>query len=317
MAKQNLTVSSVCDESILLPRKILDVIKGLGEDELKLFIYACGVKRFYLGDAATELGITVESAEKALSALQENGLISLSNEKEKPVKTSSVTQYNGEELAEAMKQIDEFKSLTVFASERIGKVLNRNDINTLYNLYDYHAISADFICGVIGHCVSKGKTGMAYIHSVSLSLVAEGIDSYEKLEAHFKHKSAAESKIGKFRKMFGFGNRELSTKEKQFFQRWFDDMDLSFDLVKFAYERMVDRIGEVKLPYMAKILEQWYAKGWTSVDKVKSGESNETKIAVNEGKSYDTDDFFEAAARKGYLKVSGNSGDNGSKKSGE
>ena len=29
MAKQNLTVSSVCDESILLPRKILDLITTL------------------------------------------------------------------------------------------------------------------------------------------------------------------------------------------------------------------------------------------------------------------------------------------------
>lgn len=317
MAKSSVTVSSICDESILLPKKVLEVIKGLGEAELKVFVYACGVKRFYLNDAAAELGLTVESAENAINVLRDNELLRLSNEREKPTKTVSVPQYGGEELAEAMQEKDEFKSLVEFASKKLNKVLNRNDINTLYNLYDFHAISPDFICGVIGHCSNKGKIGMAYIQATTLSLVEEGIDSYEKLEAHFKHKTDAESKIFRFRKMFGFGNRELSTKEKQFFQRWFDDLDLSFELVKFAYEKMVDRIGEVKLPYMAKILEQWVTKGWATVEEVTAGEVSEPKIKEEPNKSYDTEDFFEAAARKGYLKVSGKAKDADSKKSGE
>lgn len=303
MTKKNLTVSSICDESILLPRKALDLIKALSENELKTLLYASAFKRFSVSEAATELGLTVEETEKAVEELEKKSLLKLSNEEDKQTKTPKLTQYDGEELAEAIEKQDDFKALTVFASETLGKLLNRNDLNSLYNLYDYHAVQAELLCGIIEYCASKGKTGMAYVHSTTLSMLADGIDSYEKLDGYLRLKKSAESKSNKFKKLCGFGSRELSAKEKQYLQRWFEEMTLSLELVKYAYELMVNSIGEVRLAYMAKILEQWYAKGLRTPAEVEAYKTSESKSGGAKGdKSYDADEFFAAAASRGYLK---------------
>ena len=58
---------------------------------------------------------------------------------------------------------------------------------------------------------------------------------------------------------------------------------------------------------MGKILENWHNAGYTTLDQIKNAEAeyrrakninNDTE--KNEGDSFDTDDFFEAALKRSY-----------------
>lgn len=67
-----------------------------------------------------------------------------------------------------------------------------------------------------------------------------------------------------------------------------------------AYEKTVDSIGKVKLAYMNKILESWFEKGYQTPEDVNNDrQAPKKKDGAEAGSSFDADDFFAAAVKKG------------------
>ena len=72
-------------------------------------------------------------------------------------------------------------------------------------------------------------------------------------------------------------------------------------MIRLAYDKTVDTTNKVSAAYANTILEDWYAKGIDTPQKVQK--ADEERAIANGGevkKSYDSDDFFEAALKRSY-----------------
>lgn len=305
---KTLALAVPVNDCYIMARLSGEQLKSFSEAELKILIYVAQEGGADIGKLHVKLGLPREEVEAAVTRLTESGLVSLGNVKITKKAQGMSSQYNSEDIAYAIDSDDGFKAVTTFACDTLQKQLNRNDLNTLYALYDYHGMSADLVCGVLEYCASLGKTSLSYIFNTAIGVQADGITSYDEFETYIKARRTADSKAARFRRLCGIGNRELTAKERSYTDRWFGEMKLSFDLVKRAYEITVDRIGELKLPYMSKILEQWFAKGVRTVEdaeKLNKKHADERAAAKSaESSEYDIEKYIAAAAKKGYLKQS-------------
>lgn len=298
---ENTIIATGLDDFFIVPRKIMNCIKGMSATELKLFLFLCENKSCTQDEATSILGLTAEEYEAAAGYLRGTKIFELSKSEDAPKKKMSnaslIQSYDGELIAEALETNKDFKFISEVAASCLGKAnLNRNDLNSLYNLYDYVGLDANFICGVIHYCASREKTSMQYIMKTALSLTDSGITSYEQLEEYLKKKEESRTEISKFKSLCGFGNRALSAKEEKFVTRWFEELCYSFEIVKVAYEITVDKTHEVNFNYMGKILENWYAAGYRTLDDIKGGATK--KAVPKTDDSFNVDDFVAAALKK-------------------
>lgn len=290
-------------DCFIMRRLPADVIKQLTAAELKVLLHGAGGASCEPTRLAEELGITADEAEAALVTLEGLAIVSLKEEKSKKTKSHINAQYDSEELADAIDVNDSFKIVVEFATEKLQKQLNRNDLNTLFSMYDFYGMPSEFICGVIDYCVSVNKYSLAYIFNTAVAMQADGVNSYETLQEHLKEKRATDSKASRFRRLCGWGSRELTVKERNYTERWFGEMGLSFELVKHAYEITVNNTGEVALPYMSKLLEKWHAAGIKTPAEVEKQQREKPKQKKSGG-GYDAEveQLLRSAAEKGYIK---------------
>ncbi len=289
-------ISVPADDLIILPRSVEKLLKNAGEAELKVLIYLFAKGDYSPGEAARELGLSESKVESAVSFWRGAGVIELSSVKNAKKSGSQVNlyqTYDSKILSEAVEKNNDFRSVCEMVGELLGRLLNKNDYNSLYYLYDYVGLPADFICGVAEYCTGGKKFSMQYMMKTALGLNDDGIDSYEKLEEHLSRKEKSKRNTNKLRKLCGMGERELTAKESEFVDRWFLTWSLPFELVKLAYEKTVDATGKVQFAYMNSILKSWNENGFKTTDDVKAGDKKE---AVES--SFDEDEFFEAAVKR-------------------
>ena len=300
--KRNLRLNANIGNCFIMTKLKPEAFKKYGEVELKVLLCVAQEGVIEVSRLPLVLGTDQNIIDAAISTLSEDGLLVTGEEKHKKVSKSTSSNYDNEELADAIDNDDGFKAVTSFACDILEKQLNRNDLNTLYSLYDYYGMSADMICGIVEYCVSTGKQSMSYIFNTAMSIRDDGITNYDALEGYIKVKRSVNSKSTRFRKLCGIGNRELTAKERGYTERWFGELQLSFDLVKRAYELTIDRIGELKFPYMSKIIEQWHSKGVRTVADAEKVDAKHKEEKTAESNEYDIEKYFTAAAKKGYIK---------------
>ncbi len=298
---ENIIVAEGLDDYFIVPKKVMNLIKGMNCAEVKLFLYLCANKSCSSQEAKEALGLSKDEFESASSYLKGAKIFSVSqNEEEQKKKLSQaslIQSYDGELIAEALEKSSEFKFVADTAAACLGKAaLNRNDLNSLYNLFDYVGLDGKFISGVIHYCASKGKNSMQYIMKTALSMSDSGINTYEQLEEWMKQKEESGKEISKFKALCGFGNRALSAKEEKFMSRWFEEMRYEIEVVKLAYEITVDKTHELNFNYMGKILENWFAAGYKTISDIKNGQKK--PVAKKTTDSFEVDDFVAAALKK-------------------
>ena len=121
------------------------------------------------------------------------------------------------------------------------------------------------------------------------------------VEAHFADRKNKNSLEYKVRKLLGIGNAEFTAKQRAIFEKWVEN-DISFEMIKLAYEITVDTTGKASMPYMAKIIENWISSGIKTVKQAKEAQEKYTaKKQKARTPSYgDADDAFEAALARSY-----------------
>ena len=119
--------------------------------------------------------------------------------------------------------------------------------------------------------------------------------------------SAARSVRGKVEAMFGMTGRALTAREKKFLTAWTETMGFDADVIRLAYEITVDNTGEPALPYANTILESWHKLGLKTADEVSAeiekGRAAKKNAKAANAKSFDTDEFFEAALKRTFEEI--------------
>lgn len=303
--------NSVVDEVIMLPRRSLSFIGSASADELRVLIFLFGEgENFDIDSAAKALKIPIDTVNSALHYWRGAKVITTSAdvEESKPTtkrtaaKINTVQVYEPQLLAEKVDDDKRLRMLVDYVSDRFEKgVLNKNDINSLYYLYDYINIPAELICGIVEYCVENNRKSMNYLVKTAINLFEEQeVDTYEKLEAYLTVRREYNEASSRFRRLAGMADRGLTTNEKKMLSLWFEERLYPFELVEFAYELTINSIQKYNINYLNSILERWFTEGITTLEQAQENvKSFKEKNKNFDNKTYDFDDFFSAAlARK-------------------
>lgn len=287
------------DSIIPLPKEVLARLKNTSAEELKILIYLFANPESSISDAAKETGLTLAAAESAFAFWRGAGIFEEGTAVKKNVAndTSAYRNYDSATLSDAIEKDVDFSMICRIAGEKLEKQLNKNDYSSLFYLYDFVRMPSSVICGIIEDCCANDKRSLQYIYKQAIALYDDGIDTYEKFEAYLARKEVINSNIGRLRKIFGMGDRALTSKEKKLFDCWFNDWNLPFEMVSSAYEKTIDSTGKLSTTYMNGILRRWHESGFTSLADV---EANDAGRSAGQETSFAGDEFIEAALSRGF-----------------
>ena len=292
-----------------LPDTVYSQLAEAGEAEVKVIL---GISMFSscFGDfdkalplLAEKLDLSLNEVTGALKFWQGAGVLSIDGLVEPSITATSAVSsrkneapsFTGDQILRTVEKNPSFKMLADCAANVLGKDFTPTDFNSLLEIKEFYGFSDEYILMLLQHCVESDKASWAYIRKTSKILYDEGVDTYERLEAHLAARKNKRSFEYKIRKLFGVGYREFTKRERTYFDRW-AELKQSFDLVKRAYEISVDNGKGTSWSYIAKILENWHTQGIKTVeDAEKSLASYKSKTSMS---SFDTDEFFEAALKR-------------------
>ncbi len=299
-----------------LPATVTDYVKDASESDLKVILGIFG----YLGSLASfekciplladNLGLTIDEIKSSLAFWHNAGVISVeglgsdiskSIEIESAEKNSMPT-YTGKQIAAFIENNKDIETLFISCQGVLGKNFTTHDYNAVLFLKSYYKLSDEYILLLLAHCVECEKTGWAYIRKTARLLYDDGIDTYEKLENHFSARKNKRSLEYKIRKLFEIGERELSHKEKELFDK-LSAFKVKYEIIKLAYDVTVDNTKGVSLSYTVKVIDNWLASGVRTVEDAERLIENRKKSKLQLS-SFDTDDFFAQAVKRSQEKMS-------------
>ena len=217
-------------------------------------------------------------------------------------KSGTLDTYSSGELASIMEKRRVSAQFIDEAQRVVGKMFRTYDTGILVGIVDRLGFEEEAVLVILNYIVGKGKKTMRYAETVAMALYDEGItETADVIERIGKMERAGEV-ISQIRTLYGIGDRALTTTEKKFFTAWTENFAYDIDVIRMAYDITVDNTQKPLPKYTNTILERWHAEGLRTADEVRkylerqSAERGASTVA----KSYDTDDFFEAALQRSY-----------------
>ncbi|MBQ8213101.1 MAG: DnaD domain protein [Clostridia bacterium] len=230
-------------------------------------------------------------------------------------RADELPKYTISELNDFLEKRENIRTLVDEAQQLLGKMFNPNDLNILIGLLDYLCLSEESILILIAYCQRIDKKSMRYVEILAHAMVAKNLTDPADLEEEIKFLETIKHFEKKVRQLFGIGNREFITKEKNFLRAWVE-FGYGIDVVTKAYEMTVNATNEPSMPYANSIIERWHANGLHTLEEIERAEAEQKEKKANKkdgkpvgtvlGNSFDTDDFFEAAMRRSFANSDGN-----------
>ena len=305
---------------IRLPASVLQHLSAASKTDLALLIRLAAEEtptdgRADLERFSAELGVSREELERSLYFLRGAGLITSDGDgriqiaggqaepprrARKLLSADAPQRFSSGEIRRITEDNKELSSLFDACQQAMGKIFTTDEFNIVISLYDYYGFEADYILLLCAHCAARDKN-LRYAEKMAHTLYDKEIVTYAALEEYFVRLDVLASAEGQLRALFGFGSRTLTPKEREYFMHWLMDLSCSYELIEYAYEITVDRTGQAKLPYINKILENWYSDGHKTPEEVKNAENKNRPEAVLS--SFNTDDFFDLALKRSYAEM--------------
>ena len=219
----------------------------------------------------------------------------------------SLDAYSSSQLAGLMEKRRVSVEFIDEAQRIFGKVFRTYDTGILVGIVDQLGFEEEAVLSILAYTVKRGKRTMRYAEQVAMALYDEGIlETAEVLERLQRMERSGEV-IAKIRTLFGASGREMTATEKKLFTAWTEKFAYDIGVIRLAYDITVDSIQKPAPKYTNGVLEAWYAEGLRTEADVrryidakkeeKEGEKTGTRATP---KSYDVEDFFEAALKRSY-----------------
>ena len=309
------------DSVFSLPReKLMAVLSSASEFHLKVLLLAASDDALRLDfDKASEelcrrLDCTETALGRALDFWRSAGIMSTVDasgtgsgaeissvntaSSKKTLQSSSLPVYTESRAADVMEQHMELAGIIDACQQIAEKIFTPNEVQSVVAIYDYLGLDDEgYIVTLYQFCKRNGKTSPRYIEKVALSLYDAGVTTTSALNDYIKRREHSEELTAKVRSLIGAHERKLTSKETKCIECWASEWSFDFDVINRAYEITVDRIGEYKMPYMNRVLENWYNAGLTTLDAVEESLENykKSKTEADSGSDFETNEYFEAA----------------------
>ncbi len=165
--------------------------------------------------------------------------------------------YKVSEISRHLQENPRVSQMYKIVSQILGKTLSSADTELLYSFYDYYALPVEVIIVMIEYYVSKGKRSMKQLEKEAGKWATAGIDTVEKARLHIKKREEFLSYASRVRAQLSVGDRRFTERELTLMNKWQNELHMSIDMVKAAYEKTVNQTGRCSFAYMNKILESW------------------------------------------------------------
>ena len=227
---------------------------------------------------------TQERAEKAWFALARLGLVADEKAPE-PERTllepESPPDYLRADILAAMAEESTFQRLYQAVERRLGKKMSDADLKSLYEIYDFLALTAEVILLLITWSVEQfqEKYGpgrvprMALIKKTAYAWQRMGIDTAEAAEEYLQKQTRLRQRERELLPLLDIMGRAPVDKEREYLDAWVE-MGFPDDAVRLAYERTVMKKQALNWPYMNSILKNWHSKGLHTVTEILAGDSD-------------------------------------------
>lgn len=182
-------------------------------------------------------------------------------EEQKVVHVGSRPRLTQEMIASMAKKDGRIASLIEEAQVLLGGPLSPTATEMLVSLQSYGGMPVEVILTVIQYCVSIGKSSVRYIEKTAYDWIDRGIDTFDKAERHMLEQNRANGREQKIKKAFGIYDRNLTAKEREYTDKWFERFQFELPIIQLAYERTIDKKGKLSFPYCDAILSKWFEKG--------------------------------------------------------
>ena len=113
----------------------------------------------------------------------------------------------------------------------------------------------------IDYAITINKGTIGYIEKLCIDWLNNGVDTTLAAEERIKTLIQMQDAWYKVSSAFGLIKRSPSKNEEKLSYTWVYEYGFGRDILKEAYDRTVDSIGEYNIKYTAKILEGWFKLG--------------------------------------------------------
>lgn len=196
------------------------------------------------------------------------------------------------EISKKLETSQDIKALFSMAENSLGNMLTYTVQRSFVWIYEYVGLKADVILMLLEYCVSIEKTNMHYLETIAISWQENDINTLESAQAEIKRLQESRSFYSKVSRALGL-ERKPTSKQREFIDAWLEK-GYSLDLIEYAYEKTIDNIDKRSFPYINRILEDWYANGLITRNKVDESNSSNPKAKKYKDKteqSYDLNDL--------------------------
>ncbi len=211
-----------------------------------------------------------------------------------------ISSYTTDELATILEKRRGLSQFIDEAQRVSGMIFNSNDIGIIIGLVERFGFEEEAVLHILAYLTKIGKKGVRKAELIAIDFYDEGITTAAGVAERIAIIERSSETIYKIKQLFGIGSRELSTLEKTLFDKWTQKYAYGIDVIRMAYDITVDRTQKPLPKYAGSILENWHSEGLRTADQINAYEQSKRQGASNEDttKSYDLDDFFEAALRR-------------------
>lgn len=193
---------------------------------------------------------------------------------------------NNEDRKEINQVANGFKELLSEIQMSLGIPLNNSYISFIHSLKDEFLFPDEVILMLTNHCASKRKTSIRYMEQVAISWKEKGINTLEDANNMIKEH---EDKWLRYKKTLNYLKLKsdyITPSQEKLLDRWFLEYTSSDELIQKAADITTNNLGKVEIPYMEKILKDWFDAGIkevSDIDKHNDNKNNKktTKKTVN------------------------------------
>ena len=231
-----------------------------------------------------------------------------------------ISRPSHEQIAVRLQECKEFSGLFAEAQAALGKTIGYDGQSVLIMMHDSYGLPFEVILMAIEYAVSQQKTGFSSIAKIGKHWSEQGIDTLEGAMEYIEEHNVVNEAWNKLRSLTDITNRTPTSKQRGYLVAWVKEYGYSADIIYYAYEESVDRTGKMSMPYMDKIIRNWYEKGVkTPMDiqreKAKWQEERDKKLPkkntpkqntpalLRDEPSYDIDAFTKKAIGLKYKKT--------------
>lgn len=327
------TKLTVRNDNGALPENLTDLLSNADEGDLRLLVAALMLARresgvFSVDELSALAGMEQNEADASVKFWRGAGLLcsargnKTSEERKAPKqdieketkptamahrngvveKTSALGGYSSAELAALMEQRRVSTQLIDEAQRVMGKIFRSYDVGILVGIVDQLGFEEAAVLSILTYAVSRGKKTLRYVEQMAIAFYDEGLTDTASVVDRISRMERSAETIGKVKALFGMGTRELTATEKRLFTMWTEKYAYDVDVIRMAYDITVDTIQKPVPKYAGSILDKWNAEGLRTAEEVSRYLEREKKVKSSGeiAKSYDVEDFFEAALQRSY-----------------